>query len=305
MSAPSESDGIRPGVDVVVPFAGTQFELQELVERLAGLALGGQDSLTVVDNRPPGSRPVPSPSPAVAVIRASHRRSSYYARNCGAAAGSAEWVLFIDADVEPPAHLLDLYFVHAPGERTAVLAGEVADERLDPAIERSLGGRYAMLQARMSQRNTLRNGRWSYAQTANCAVRREAFEQVGGFRDDVRSGGDADLCYRLKRAGWEIELRDEAAVVHRTRRTLREMLRQRVRHGAGAAWLNREYPGSFPPRRLLGLGKLTVQGLMRAPTEAVRGRGDDAIRAIAEPLEYWAVEVGRRLPNTVRDRGGA
>ena len=48
----------------------------------------------------------------------------------------------------------------------------------------------------MSQRNTLTGVR-PYAQTAHCAVRRSAFEAVGGFREDIRSGGDADLCFRL------------------------------------------------------------------------------------------------------------
>ena len=94
----------------------------------------------------------------------------------------------------------------------------------------------------MSQENTLHDPRWGYAQTANAAFRRTAFEEVGGFEEHARSGGDADLCFRLRAAGWELVYRPEAMVVHRNRTTLRSLLRQRARHGAGSAWLNRRNP---------------------------------------------------------------
>jgi GT2 family glycosyltransferase len=145
----------------------------------------------------------------------------------------------------------------------------------------------------------LRAGEWGYAQTANCAVRRSAFEAVGGFRDDVRSAGDADLCFRLRRAGWEIEERPGAAVTHRSRRTLRSLLRQRVRHGSGIGWLEREYPGSFPRKNPLGLAKWTLGSFARALALAVRGRSDEALIATLEPLDVWAFELGRLFPNTV------
>jgi GT2 family glycosyltransferase len=125
---------------------------------------------------------------------------------------------------------------------------------------------------------------------------------VGGFRPELRSGGDADLCFRLRRAGWELEPRDEAVVVHRSRTTLRKMLRQRVRHGSGARWLDREYPGSFPRRRWLGLAKWTAQSFARAPMKALRGRSDDALLDFVDPLDHWAFELGRLFPNVTRER---
>ena len=45
------------------------------------------------------------------------------------------------------------------------------------------------------------------------------------FREDVRSGGDADLCWRLAAAGWELERRTGAAVVHRNRATIGALLK--------------------------------------------------------------------------------
>jgi GT2 family glycosyltransferase len=291
----------RPSVDVVVPFAGPPDALDDLLSRLRALDLRAGDSLTVVDNRAPGSPPARAPERPLRVIRAGEVQSSYFARNRGAAEGTGEWLLFIDADVEPPADLADRYLDEPPEARVAVLAGAVVDEPLAPGRQPA-AARFAAAHAAMSQANTLRAGPWGYAQTANCAVRRAAFEQLGGFRDDVRSGGDADLCFRLRNEGWEIEPRAAASVIHRSRPTLRRLLRQRARHGSGAAWLESEYPGFAPRGRLLGRVKWTAQSFARATLDALRGRREDAAMGFVEPLYVWAFELGRMAPNTVRGR---
>ena len=226
-----EAGSQRPSVDLIVPFVGAAEELSALATRLKHLALGAADTLAIVDNRPPGAPDVEVKG--LRVLRAPERQSSYYARNRGAVIGTNAWLVFLDADVEPPTDLIDRYFITAAGERAGVLAGGVVDESLDTHAPRSAAARYTMLRASMSQSNTLGGGRWAYAQTANCAVRRAAFAEVGGFRDDVRSGGDADLCFRLAAAGWQLESRPGAAVLHHNRVTVPRMLAQRARHNAG------------------------------------------------------------------------
>src|SRR4051794_7906309 len=286
----------RDRVDVVIPFAGAQAELDDLIGRVVRIALRAGDTVTIVDNRPEGSTP-----PDERVVAARERRSSYYARNRGAARGSAEWIVFVDADVEPAADLLDRYFARPAGGSTAVLAGGGVDEPMD-AAERAWAARYAHLRERMGQGNTMLPGEWGYAQTANCAVRRSAFAAVGGFRDAIRSAGDADLCFRLRRAGWELEERSEAVVVHRSRRRLRSMLRQRARHGSGIGWLEREYPGSFPRKNPLGLLKWSSGSFARAILLGMQGKVDAALVATIEPLEVWALELGRVIPNSTKPR---
>ncbi len=283
-------------VDVVVPFAGSDAELRALLRTLDALELSDHDTLTVVDNRPAGAPPVDDPR----VTAAPERQSSYFARNRGAACGSADWLLFIDADVEPPPGLVDAYFADPPGDGDGVRAGAVVDEPLDRDGHHPLAARYAMLRGSMSQDNTLAGGARPYAQTANCAVRRAAFEAVGGFRDDIRSGGDADLCFRLDDAGWGTVPRPGAAVVHRSRRTLARMLRQRARHGSGAAWLARQHPGTFErDSSWVGLAKWTLESEARAAASLARGRRDDAVLAAIDPLSEWAFQLGRFARNEV------
>ena len=285
----------RPAVDVVLPFAGSADALRAVVARLDALHLREGDTATVALNRRlRGARPG---GERVRVVDASDRRGSYHARNAGAAAGSAPWLLFVDADVTPPRDLLDRLFDPSPGARTAVLAGAVLDEPPPAGSRGPAALRYAWLKSSMSQETTLADDRWGFAQTACCAVRREAFAEVGGFSDEPRSGGDADLCYRLAAGGWHLESRPGAAVVHRNRTTIPAMLAQRARHGAGAAWLSRRHPGALPARRWPGLAWWSTRRAAAGLFALARGERDAALVGLLDGPAVWAFELGRLLPN--------
>jgi GT2 family glycosyltransferase len=287
----------RPAVDVVIPVAGSAADVADVVTRARGLALAEGDTVTVVDNRGNGllGAHAAEGGGSAEVLVADGVRSSYFARNAGAQRGSAPWLLFLDADVHAPPDLLDRLFADEPGPRTAILAGAVLDEPV--GATGSPAARYAELRHSMSQEVTLGHGRWAFAQTANGAVRREAFEAVGGFRERVRSGGDADLCWRLIAAGWEMERRSGAAVVHRNRATVAGMLRQRFRHGSGAGWLAREHAGAMPGRRWPGLAWWSVRRAAAGVAALARGDRDGAICGLLDGPAVWAFELGRLVPN--------
>jgi mycofactocin glycosyltransferase len=282
----------RPPVDVVVPFRGTPAELEALRARLARLELGQGDSLLVVDNTP--GRGTPAAGGAAPVVHADEVATPGFARNRGAAQGSADWLVFVDADVAPSPDLLERYFDPPPAERTALLAGVVVDEAV-PA-DGPATARFAYLRATMGQEDMLRD--WGFPKTANAACRRAAFESVGGFREDIRAAEDADLTYRIRAAGWEVERREAATGVHLSRRTLRGFVVQKLLWGAGAAWLARTYPGTFPARRRAGLvwwgARTAAKGLLSAARSRDR---DETILALLDPLEHLAYEFGRSLPN--------
>lgn len=271
-------------MDVIVPFRGSSEALERLRKRLAALSLRRGDSVIVVDNTPGrGDADAEIPTPA-------------FARNRGAARGTAEWLVFFDADTQPPPDLLDRYFDPPPGERTGLIGGGVIDEPAPP--DAPAVARYAHLRRGMSQQDTFDFGEWGYPKTANVACRRVAFEEVGGFREGIRAAEDADLTYRLRGAGWEVERREDAAVVHASRKTVRGFLAQQALWGAGGAWLDRAYPGSVPlvgnPGLLNWAARAGAGGLL---TAARRRDRDAAILAIFRPLEALAWQFGRLLPN--------
>jgi hypothetical protein len=276
----------------VLPFRGSDAQLELVLQRLGLLVLGDGDTVTVCDNRP-GARGSTGPD-RIRVLGAGELQTSYHARNRGVAQGMAPWIVFLDSDVIAPPDLLDRYFDRRPTDRVGVLAGAVVDE---PSTDETAAARYAWLKSSMSQEITLADDEWAFAQTANAAVRRAAFDQVGGFEAGVRSGGDADLCFRVRAAGWTLERRDEAAVVHHNRQTVPRMLAQRGRHGAGAAWLSRRWPGALPRRHWPGLAWWSVRRSAEGLLAALRGDRDKALLGLLDGPAVWAFELGRLIPN--------
>ncbi|MGH2952050.1 MAG: glycosyltransferase, partial [Solirubrobacterales bacterium] len=231
----------RPRVSVVVPFRGSEPDAGSLRRALARLDLELGDELIVADN---SDESVAGPQLAgtARVVRATSQRSSYHARNAGARRARGDWLLFLDADCVPDPDLLDAYFRRPVPERCALLAGEISGD----ASQGGLLPRYARARNYLSQTEGLHGKAGVAAATANLLVRRSAFEAAGGFAEGIRSGGDVDLCWRLCDAGWTLEYRPEAGVVHRHRETLRGFLDQVARYAAGARWLDARHPGTSP-----------------------------------------------------------
>lgn len=278
----------RPAVAVVVPLGGARNEL--IGPALAALELRPGDEIVVVLNGAEGQS-VPGLPERARIKVARDLRSSYHARNAGVRATTAPWILFIDGDCQPSADILERYLATEPAEAVAVLAG-----RIDPADgEEGLLAVHARTRGLLDQEAFLAREQ-PFAVTANLLVRRSAWAQVGGFRE-VRSGGDVDFSWRLTAAGWELAYRPDAVVLHRHRVRLREFMRQRVRYGGGAAWLQEQHPGARPePRPLRGM----VRSGLGAAGSLLRGRAQEAgLRAI-DALGYAAYIVGTRRSNLPR-----
>ncbi len=283
----------RPSVDVVVPFKGGAESLRALRERLAAIELGPGDTVLVVDNTPQAP---PAPEGDVPVLRAAGIPTPAFARNRGAERGGAEWLVFCDADTRPEPGVLDRYFEPEPTERTALLAGGVIEQEAPPGAPAV--ARYSYLRGAMTQDDTFSFGEWGYPKSANIACRRAAFEEVGGFREGIRAAEDADLTYRLRAAGWEVERREAAAVVHASRKTVRGFLKQKAVWGAGGEWVSREHPGSVPLIARTSFWRWALGATARALGKAARGADrDTVIFALFRPLEAIAWELGRLLPN--------
>jgi GT2 family glycosyltransferase len=242
----------RPAVSVICPFFGDASEGRAALAALGCLALAPGDEVLVADNTPDGVLAGAACPPGVRVVVTRVKRQPYDARNEAAAQAAGEWLLFTDADCLPVPDLLERYFEPAPAARCGALAGEVV-----AAPARRAVARYGEARSLLSQAAALRHPHRPMAVTANLLVRAAAFEAIGGFATGIRSGGDADLCWRLQAAGWGLGYRPRATVAHAHRETLRELLRQVARDSAATSWLERRHPGSRVPVR-------PARGLARA-----------------------------------------
>ncbi len=282
----------REAVAVVVPFAGDAAAAQRLVARLAAIERCDGDELILVDNSRDGAASAIEHR-EVRIIRAAAEWSSYHARNTGARTASAPWLLFIDDDCEPGPGLLDAYFVPAPGDRCGAVVGAIrSPPKPGGLLEAHADAAEVLLQSRGMTHPLM-----PYGVTANLLVRRAALEALGGFHEGIRSGGDAEFSWRLQDAGWTLEYRQRAVVVHGHRATLRALLRQYVRYGAGAAWLSRHRDD---PRARIPLGARRVKGVA---IDLAAGRLARAGVRTGEIVTTIVARMGALAPNRPRATG--
>jgi GT2 family glycosyltransferase len=222
----------------------------------------------------------------VRIVRATRERSSYHARNVGAEAAGSEWILFLDADCFPQPNLLIAYFAEPIADDCGALAGQI----LGAPDQRSFAARYARSRKLFDHAEGLIQADGGGAAAGNLLVRHTAFERVGGFTEGIRSGGDLDLCRRLRDDGWRLDFRPQAVVHHRHRTSLRSLLGAVARYGSGASWLNARYPGSSPPWSLrVGIASVArdVAGHLRERRlEEAIFRGVDGLGLVAHRIGY-------------------
>lgn len=284
-------------MSVVLPFHGTPAEARRALEALGGVARRPGDEIVVVDNSGTGAMP---DAEGVRVVRADEERSAYYARNAGADAAAAEWLLLVDADCRPRADILDRFFEASLGEGVGAVVGEV----VGVADQEGLTARYARSRGHLGQRV---HWEWPFRPwgvTANLLVRRQAWASVGGFLEGIRSTGDADFSWRLQDAGWELAYRPDAVVEHWHRERVSRLVRQGARYGAGRAWIRRRYPGSMPVPRLLRPLARSAAGIvvwtLAGRFERALFKALDGVFVTSEWCAYWLSNT----PPVFRERAG-
>lgn len=78
--------------------------------------------------------------------------------------------------------------------------------------------------------------------TACCAVRRELFWSLGGFREDIPRGVDPEFRHRLREAGWRTVVAPDAWFYHPMPDSLRTLCRTFFRNGRDSARVVRRFP---------------------------------------------------------------
>ncbi len=228
------------------------------------------------------------------VVPASGERSSYHARNAGAAA--ARWRVV-------PVHgrrlharepdILDAYFA----EPLAAMAPAPSPGRSwARRTRRALAARYARDRKVLSQTDGLYGRGRTIAATGNLLVRRAAFDELGGFVEGIRSAGDVDFCLRLQDGGLGAGLPPERVRPPPPPRERRGPAAHLRPLRLGVALAQRALPGDF------GRWPLSPVELGRAGTDAVRlavsGDREQATFRLIDGAGLVAHNVGWRLPNT-------
>jgi GT2 family glycosyltransferase len=177
----------------------------------------------------------------VMVIDASARRGQSFARNVGARAATGDLLLFLDQDDE-----IGPGYVSA---MTSALEGaDFVAARMDAD---KLNDGWRRRGRTLPQTCGLPSDPVPWAYGCTLGVRRETFERLGGFAEDlgVLAGEDVDLCWRAHANGVGLTFVEDAVLHYRYPATLSGFFRQGLTYGfAGVKVAARHGKTSAPGR---------------------------------------------------------
>ena len=228
-------------VSVVVPIYNGEQDLPDLIECLRSQTYPtDQVEYLLVDNNSSDRSSViiqaaaESKQITICPLTENQIQSSYAARNAGIRAASSEIIAFTDGDCRPQTQWLENLIQPFSDPNVGIVVGEIL-----ALPGKSLLEKYADKQDTLSQKHTLANPFCPYGQTANLAIRKQAFVEVGLFRPYLTTGGDADICWRiLRETSYQLKFAEQAIVKHRHRSTWKDLQSQWRRYGKSNKYLH-------------------------------------------------------------------
>lgn len=233
-----------PKVSVIVPIYNGERDLSGLISCLLSQSYPAENvEYLLVDNNSSdrtlsllqsAAESAASSGWTIRPITENKIQSSYAARNAGIRAATTDIFAFTDADCRPEPDWLTALIQPFENPNIGIVVGEIMALPGTTLLEQ-----HAQREDVLSQKHTLANTFCPYGQTANLAIRKKAFQEVGLFRPHLTTGGDADICWRIQReSDWQLHFAPTAIVRHRHRSTFQELQSQLRRYGRSNRYLH-------------------------------------------------------------------
>jgi len=245
---------------MIIPVHNDATTLTRCLDTLSAQAVApGELEVIVVDDASTDGSLEVARARGVRVVALPARQGPAAARNAGAVEARSAVLLFIDADCEAaPEWCREMLRPLADADICGVYGAYRS--RQTGCVARLAQAEFEERYARLERRESI-----DFFATHSTGIRRSIFQQVGGFRTDLRGNEDVELAFRLSQAGYRLAFAPRAVVYHEHPNTLRSYLRTKVSRGYWRTLAYAAHPGkavedAYTPPWL----KLQVAGMVLA-----------------------------------------
>ena len=245
----------NPKVSVVVPAYNAEKTIQKCLDSLLRIDYPFYEIVVVDDGSTDGTwdilRKYSAANSNVKCIRQKNKGPAA-ARNRGVRKSIGEVIFFTDSDCIVPRDWVTRLLRYFGDESIGAAGGS-----LKPATVNSIFEQFDQKRRENLYGNIKRF--IDALPTCNLAVRRNVFEEVGGFDESFKcaSAEDYDLCYRMRDRGYKIFYDPEVSVLHYHSQDIRSLLRRGYIHGREGVKLRAK--GKYPMyKEVISLAKFVL-----------------------------------------------
>lgn len=168
-----------------------------------------------------------------------YKKGPAAAKNAGIKMATGNIIAFVDGDCVADRNWLKEIVTGFKDSNTGCVAGEIM------AMERenmSLLEQFLIKKGHLSQKQHMEHSFLPFAATANAAYRKEVFDKIGFFDEDLFVGEDADLSWRMQLfTRYKLIYIPNAIIFHPYESSPKGLFRQKRRHAYGSVMLYKKY----------------------------------------------------------------
>ena len=231
-----------PLVSIIIPCREPDEQVRDCVQRCLALDYDNLEVLVVADAA------AESAVPGAKVISAGVSRPSRK-RNIGTRHARGEYFAFIDADAFPAESWVCNALRYIEDGVGAVGGPALTPE--NSSLSQKAGGEILSSPfggGRMAFRYTVKRAKeCSELPSCNLVIRKSAFEEVGGYDEDLLTSEDAKLCFQIREMGLKVLYAPDVVVFHHRRSLMKPHLAQIWNYGRDKAFLFKTRPTFASP----------------------------------------------------------